>query len=67
LTPVTFAVRSEASSATSVATSCGVLNRPVAIAAAALARIVSASTPVASANVAATPCSPSHRSVLTCP
>jgi hypothetical protein len=41
---VTLAIRSEASIVTSVATSSGVENRPVAIADAAVSRIVSAST-----------------------
>ena len=45
----------------------GVVNRPVAMPATAVSRTVSASTPVASPIVAATPCSPSHRSVLTWP
>src|ERR1019366_544308 len=68
--PVTFAVRSEARSTTSVATSSGVVNRPVAkppMLATAFLRAVSASTPVALATVSATPPLPSHRSVLTGP
>ena len=60
-------MRGEASSATSVATSSGVVNRPVAMPAAACSRTSAASTPAARPTVAATPSSPSQRSVSTGP
>lgn len=68
--PVTFAVRDEASMTTSVATSSGVVKRPVAkppMLAMTFFFAVSASTPVAFATVSATPPLPSQRSVLTGP
>ena len=67
---MTFAVRPEASSTASVATSSGVVNRPVAkppMLATTCSRAVSASIPAVRATVSATPPSPSHRSVATGP
>lgn len=49
------------------AISSGVVKRPVDIAPVAPARTASAPTPVAAPTVAATPVSPSHRSVATGP
>ena len=65
--PLTLAVRGEARTVTSVATSRGVVKRPVGMPAIACSRTLSASTPVARPMVAATPSSPSHRSVSTWP
>ena len=65
--PLTLAVRGEARTVTRVATSRGVVKRPVGMPAIACSRTLSASTPVARPMVAATPSSPSHRSVSTWP
>jgi hypothetical protein len=65
--PLTLAVRGEASSVTRVATSRGVVKRPVGMPAVACWRTASAPAPVAAPIVAATPSAPSHRSVATCP
>ena len=62
-----MAVLGEASSATSVATSSGVVKRPVGMPATARSRTASALAPVALPIVAATPWSPSQRSVATGP
>src|SRR5947208_3263939 len=59
--------RGETGMATRVATSSGFVNRPVGMAAIAWARTASAPPPVDAPIVAATPWSPSHRSVATGP
>jgi hypothetical protein len=65
--PVTFAVRSLARMTTRSATSSGRLNRPVTDWCAAWLATSSGRAPVAWLTVAATPWSPSHRSVATGP
>ena len=64
---MTFAVRGDASSATSVATSSGVVKRPVGMAAVTWSRTAAGSTPAAAPRLAATPSWPSQRSVATGP
>ena len=61
--PLTLAVRGEARSVTRVATSRGVVKRPVGMPAIAWSRTLSAATPVARPMVAATPAAPRHPSV----
>ena len=67
LAPLTLPARGVASTVTSVATSRGVVKRPVGMPASACSRTASAPAPVAAPTVAATPSRPSQRSVATCP
>ena len=65
--PVVLADRSLARKTVRSATSCGVVNRPVAAPALTDCTISSELAPLAAANWAATPPSASHRSVATGP
>src|SRR4249920_955617 len=65
--PVMLAARSLARYTTRLATSAGRVKRPVTLSAAALSATAEASPPLSRAIVAATPWSPSQRSVATGP